>query len=102
MELRCDRCDLPLAYCVHGKQATDAARAARVEWLEVSPARVAHYPGCPHKDDTDFTRWGRIEQQAPRAWERIGNGATVASDAGARVGLEAVSRCRDCLGHGPW
>ncbi len=103
VEPRCEKCDLPLAYCVHGRQARDAERARRVGWLEVSPARVAHYPGCPHKrDDPDFSRWGEIRENPAAAWDRLRNGDVVPADAGARVGLEATTRCRDCVDHGPW
>jgi hypothetical protein len=100
---RCDKCDLPLAYCVHGQRDRDALRANRVGWLEISPAHVAHYPGCPHKgDDPDRSRWGEIRQGASQAWERLGSGDVVSADAGERVGLEALNRCRDCVSHGPW
>ena len=103
MELRCERCDLPLAYCEHGKQINDASRASRVGWLEGSPAHVAHYPGCHHKgDDHDRSRWGEIRKNPSQAWDRLRNGEIVDADAGERVGLEAFSRCRDCVDHGPW
>lgn len=62
---------------------------------------MAHFDGCPHKgDDADYDAWGLVDEQG--AWQRIGNGDTIAiSDALGRP-LAATSRCSDCIAHGPW
>jgi hypothetical protein len=61
----------------------------------VSPAALAHLEGCSHKDDLDMSRWGEIVG-VPRAWERLGTGEAVATNAGARIGIVARGRCKDC------
>ncbi len=67
----------------------------------ISPAGVAHFPGCPHKGpDPDYSRWATLS--LPRAWERLGNGESLTATGGHRTTLIATSRCRNCTAHGPW
>ena len=81
----CDFCDLPLDQCIHGQPAPVARGVAAR--LEVSPRHMAHYPGCPHKGDSDdFSGWGLITVDTANAWTAIGNGHPVATDGGDRVG----------------
>jgi hypothetical protein len=101
----CELCDLDRSVCAHGhadRVKTETARrtdtGAGVPLLWISPARMAHFPGCMHKDDDDFTRWGTLE--VPRAWERLANGEELATTGGASV--IANSRCSTCIEHGPW
>ena len=74
----CELCDMNREFCEHGlverhRNATTIARE-----LLISPMGMAHFPGCPHKgDDPDYSRWAQLD--APRAWQRLGNGAA-ASD----------------------
>ncbi|MBL0885910.1 hypothetical protein [Myceligenerans indicum] len=66
----------------------------------VSPQGLAHFGGCSHKDDTDYSRWGVLD--ATDVWQRLGNGEsfTIKDDGGRR--LVVAGRCRDCVEHGPW
>ncbi len=62
----------------------------------MSPRTIAHLEGCAHKgDDPDFDRWGEILDE-PNAWERLGAGEQIASNAGSRKDLVATARCKDC------
>lgn len=70
--------------------------------LEVSPNHKAHYPGCSHKDDPDFGRWGLITKDTALAWQALGNHQPVAADSGGQPGLVAKGRCITCDDHGPW
>jgi hypothetical protein len=66
----------------------------------ISPAGIAHLPGCPHKGrDPDYIRWATLN--LPRAWERLGNGEQLTAIGVHRPGLAAKSRCRNCITHGP-
>ena len=65
----------------------------------ISPAHMAHWPGCHHKDDNDFSRWGTLN--TPDAWQRLGNGEHLAANGGARPGLVATRRCGYCVNHTP-
>lgn len=99
----CDFCDLPLDQCEHGARTKTRFKAQSVGMLEVSPAHMAHYPGCPHKgDDSDRKGWGEIRHAPDSAWQQLGNRQPVTSDAGARPGLVAAQRCSTCDEHGPW
>jgi hypothetical protein len=98
--LYCELCDLPLDQCVHGASRQATARVA--DRLEVSPQHMAHSPGCPHKDDDDFSGWGYITIDTASAWTSIGNGHPVATDKGDRIGMLAIARCSNCDLHGPW
>jgi hypothetical protein len=69
--------------------------------LLISPNGMAHFPGCTHKgDDANYSRWAKLVM--PRGWERLGNGERLRATGGECADLVAVSRCRDCLSHGPW
>ncbi|PJI93558.1 hypothetical protein CLV34_2134 [Luteimicrobium subarcticum] len=64
--------------------------------VEVSPARVGHLPGCPHKGDADRSRWGRVLR--PGAWRDLCNGSTVVTDDPTMIeGLTAKAACKDCV-----
>ncbi|WP_143012998.1 hypothetical protein [Actinopolyspora mzabensis] len=94
-ESRCERCDLPVGQCEHTRKPKPAGQPAPALIL-ISPAGMAHIPGCFHKgDDPDYSDWGEI-RDVPRAWERIGNGDVIAANAGANVELRANQRCKDC------
>ena len=71
------------------------ARASRAV-VEISPSRIGHLPGCSHKDDEDWSRWGRVLR--PGAWQELRNGnAVTADDPEMIVGLTATVACRDCV-----
>lgn len=96
---RCPRCDLLVGQCEHTR-AAPARRAAGHDLVLVSPAQLAHLPGCFHNDEEDFSRnWGEITGD-PNAWERIGNGIPVPVNGGADRRLVAKGRCKDCVGRG--
>lgn len=100
-EVRCELCDLPVTQCQHGRAAQH--RPSVPQQLEVSPARKAHFPGCPHKgDDKDLSRWGLITTGTAAAWQALGNGQVAVTDAGSQVGLIANARCTTCDSHGAW
>jgi hypothetical protein len=63
--------------------------------IMVSPQLVAHLQDCPHKDDDDWSGWGRIVD-VPRAWQRIATGEKIATNAGAKHGLIPNRRCITC------
>jgi len=63
---------------------------------------MAHFPGCPHKDDDDFTRWGYITLGVAEAWQSLGNGRPVAAVSGGQPHLIATTRCSTCDVHGTW
>ncbi|CCH34981.1 hypothetical protein ABZ816_20680 [Actinosynnema sp. NPDC047251] len=94
-EDRCARCELLVGQCEHTR-TTAARRANPHDLILISPARVAHLPGCHHNNPADFVKnWAEITGD-PRAWERIGNGIPVPATGGAAPGLVAVRRCDDC------
>lgn len=93
----CELCDLPLAQCVHGRTAAKAGRQFRPDRLEISPRRMAHLPGCLHKDDGDYTGWGFITHDTAAAWRTLGNGKPVQADSGDRPDLIAETRCSTCV-----
>jgi len=66
--------------------------AETVAPIEVSPHQIAHLPGCPHKDDDDYSRWGSI--QRADAWQLLAHHPLPCDD---REELIAVRRCKDCL-----
>jgi hypothetical protein len=95
----CDLCDLDRSTCQHGLVDRRSSRATGAVVL-VSPARIAHFEGCPHKDDLDFTSWGTLS--VPDAWQRLGNGELMEATDQQGVALVVKGRCSDCLDHGPW
>ncbi|GAA1395707.1 hypothetical protein GCM10009599_22170 [Luteococcus peritonei] len=98
-DVLCEFCDLPLYSCSHGQPA----RIRRVSsYLEVSPSSVAHFPGCPHKDDSDYSRWGRITRAVESAWQQLGRGEPLVCDESDDSGRRATRRCADCVDHGAW
>src|ERR1022692_810028 len=69
----CELCEMDRAYCEHGLTERRRAVATDASRLLISPAGMAHFPQCPHKgDDPDYSRWAELD--APRAWQRLGNG----------------------------
>jgi hypothetical protein len=94
----CPLCDMDRGQCVHG--LADRRRTAGTERLLISPANLAHFPGCDHKDDDDYSEWAELD--IPNAWERLGNGGRLAATGGARPDRVATGRCKDCVAHGPW
>ena len=97
----CNLCDMNRDYCEHGLTERRRAAAASAGRLLISPNSVAHFPRCPHKgDDPDYRRWADLD--APRAWERLGNGEELRATGGQSPGLVARTRCQDCVDHGPW
>ena len=97
----CPLCETPLNFCEHGLQTKQKERAASATLL-ISPRGMAHFAGCPHKgqDDDDFALWAELDTLG--AWVRLGNGEKMRATGGQRMDLVASSRCRDCVGHGPW
>lgn len=96
----CEIDDLPLSQCEHGL-SQKRKNIARTTVLEISPRNQAHFPGCPHKDDQDYSQWGILDTL--NAWERLGNGEHLRATGGGRPDRIATSRCRDCVEHGgPW
>jgi hypothetical protein len=106
--VHCEICDLNRDYCQHGHEDREAVKAgqrrdaaAAVPLLRISPARLAHFPGCPHKgDDPDYSQWGELD--TPNAWALLGAGQQLPATGGEVPSLVAVGRCRDCEDHGPW
>jgi hypothetical protein len=96
----CELCDMPHAWCQHGRAARTAVAADTVTGLLISPTGYAHFPGCAHKDDDDMSRWGALD--TPHAWTRLGNGEQLQATAGRRPDRIARQRCADCVAHGPW
>jgi hypothetical protein len=94
----CLLCDMDRAQCVHG--LADRRLSAGTERLLISPANLAHFPGCDHKDDNDYSEWAELD--VPNAWERLGNGERLPATGGARPDRIAIGRCEDCVAHGPW
>jgi len=77
----CNLCEMDLEFCEHGLAARRRAATAAVGQLLISPNGMAHFPGCPHRgDDPDYSRWATLD--APRAWERLGNGEQLAATGG--------------------
>jgi len=50
---------MDLAYCEHGLAARRKEASANAGSLLISRKGLAHFPGCPHKDDDDFNGWIR-------------------------------------------
>lgn len=97
----CDLCEMDREFCEHGLAERRRNAAATATGLLVSPNGIAHFAGCPHKGDhQDYSRWAELN--APRAWERLGNGERLRATGGRDPGLAAVDRCKDCVSHGPW
>ena len=97
----CELCEMDRAYCEHGLTERRRQRPMGASRLLISPAGMAQFPQCPHKgDDHDYSRWAELD--APRAWERLGNGEQMQATGGSRPDLIAKSRCQDCDDHGPW
>lgn len=95
-ETICELCDMPLAFCSHGRSARSTSTLAP-QRLEESPRAMAHVPGCHHKgDDPDHTGWGYITHDIDTAWQALGNGQPVRCDDGDRPDLVATSRCSYC------
>ena len=97
----CDLCEMDREFCEHGLAERRRNAAATATGLLVSPTGIAHFAGCPHKvDHQDYSRWAELN--APRAWERLGNGERLQATGGQNSGLAAADRCTDCVSHGPW
>jgi len=92
---RCERCDLVVGQCEHTRPLAAPPRVDSARIL-VSPQLMAHLPGCGHNDESDLSRWGEI-RGVSQAWERIGNGDVLETNAGAVLGRPARSRCQDCV-----
>lgn len=95
----CELCDLDDSTCQHGLARRTAARE-RTAALLVSPRGMAHFDGCPHKEDPDYSRWGTIDRHG--AWQALANGEEIETVSEAGAPLVATSRCLDCVQHGPW
>lgn len=99
--LYCELCDMDREFCVHGLAQRQRNAAVAAGELLISPNGMAHFWGCPHKgDDRDYSRWAKLS--LPRAWERLGNGEHLQATGGERPDLTAMTRCQDCVDHGPW
>jgi hypothetical protein len=62
MDDHCDICDLPRSSCAHGLQERQfLERRARKDHLLISPANMAHFEGCDHKGDSDFSDWAELD-----------------------------------------
>jgi hypothetical protein len=97
----CELCEMDREFCPHGLADRRRAATEIASELLISPAGMAHFPGCPHKgDDLDYRRWAELDM--PRAWERLGNGEQLQATGGERPDLVARLRCQDCANHGPW
>jgi len=96
----CERCDMDRDSCEHGLAERRRTASTKDATLLISPNNMAHFPDCPHKDDPDYSRWAELD--TPRAWERLGDGEHLSATGGARPDLIAMTRCQDCLDHGPW
>lgn len=97
----CDLCEMDREFCEHGLTDRRRSAAATATGLLISPKGVVHFAGCPHKGDhQDYSRWAELD--APRAWERLGNGEHLRATGGQNPGLTASDRCKDCVSHGPW
>lgn len=96
----CDLCEMDHEFCEHGLIERRRDAAAVVSGLLISRNGIAHFPGCPHKDDQDYSRWAELD--TPRAWERLGNGEQLQATGGQNPALTARDRCQDCVSHGPW
>lgn len=94
----CPLCDMDRGQCVHG--LPDHLPPAGIGRLLISPRNLAHFPGCDHKDDDDYSQWAELD--LPNAWERLGNGEKLPATGGARPDRIANGRCKDCVAHGPW
>jgi hypothetical protein len=89
----CNLCEMNRDYCEHGLTERRRAAAASAGRLLISPNSVAHFPQCPHKgDDPDYRRWADLD--APRAWERLGNGEELRATGGQSPDLVARTRCQ--------
>jgi hypothetical protein len=95
----CSLCEMDCDSCEHGLAERRRAASASISTLLISPASMAHIPRCPHKDDPDYSRWAELD--TPRAWESLGNGEQLPATGGSRRDLVAVTRCQDCIDHGP-
>lgn len=96
----CDRCEMDRDSCEHGLAERRRAASTGASRLLISPKGMAHFPECPHKDDSDYRRWAELD--TPRAWERLANGEQLPATGGSRPDLIAKTRCMDCVDHGPW
>ena len=97
----CDLCEMDRAFCEHGLAERRRNATATATGLLISPSGIAHFAGCPHKGDhQDYRKWDELN--APRAWERLGNGEQLRATGGQSLGLTATDRCKDCDSHGPW
>jgi hypothetical protein len=88
--------------CAHGvKDRKAATRRIAAGKILISPSNMAHFEGCDHKGDEDFSDLAEID--APGAWQRLGNGEHLPATGGGRPNRVATSRCQQCVQHdGPW
>ena len=78
-----DLCEMDRGFCEHGLAERRRNAATIVVELLISPSGIAHFPGRPHKGDhQDDSRWAKLN--APRAWERLGNGEQLRATGGQR------------------
>jgi hypothetical protein len=97
----CDLCEMDREFCEHGLAERRRDAAAIVAKLLISPNGIAHFPGCPHKGDhQDYRKWAELD--TARAWERLSNGEQLQATGGLSPDLTAMTRCQDCISHGPW
>lgn len=96
----CELCDMQLESCPHGLSERRADAAETATKLLIAPSGLAHFPGCPHKGDDNYSDWGKLE--TPNAWQRLGNGESIKATGGSRPDRIATGRCQDCVSHGPW
>jgi hypothetical protein len=97
----CSLCEMDRDSCEHGLAERRRTASASASILLISPASLVHFPRCPHKGgDPDYSRWAELD--TPRGWECPGNGEQLPATGGSRRDLVAMTRCQDCLDHGPW
>lgn len=78
----CEPCDMNREFCEHGLVERHRNGTAIARELLIFPDGHGPLPGLPHKgDDPDYSRWAELD--APRAWQRLGNGEQLQAAGGA-------------------